>query len=301
MQAWLYQNSLQPIAELDNSGAVVSRFVYATRENVPDYLIKGGNTYRVFTDHLGSPRLIVNAADGTVIQRMDYDVWGQVTHDSNPGFQPFGFAGGLYDRDTRLVRFGARDYDPETGRFTTKDPILFAGGSANLYTYALNDPVNLTDPSGLVIDTLWDVGNLLYDAFNGNWCDFAADAVAAAIPFAPAGVTKLVRLNTQRPREGIEIVQRWMSKAELDATQKTGLLRGGRSGTHYVTDFANHDPLRARQRLALPQTPDIRVTLEVPAGVFSPATKVRPDFNMPGGGLERLGSGDVAVKILGIN
>lgn len=36
--------------------------------------------------------------------------------DTKPGFQPFGFAGGLYDRDTRLVPFGARDYDPETGR-----------------------------------------------------------------------------------------------------------------------------------------------------------------------------------------
>jgi len=35
---------------------------------------------------------------------------------TSTGFQPFGFAGGLYDRDTNLVRFGARDYDPETGR-----------------------------------------------------------------------------------------------------------------------------------------------------------------------------------------
>ncbi len=47
---------------------------------------------------------------------MDYDDWGRVINDTNLGFQPFGFAGGLYDRDTGLVRFGARDYDPETGR-----------------------------------------------------------------------------------------------------------------------------------------------------------------------------------------
>ena len=41
---------------------------------------------------------------------------------------PFGFAGGLHDRDTNLVRFGARDYDPSIGRWTAKDPIDFAGG-----------------------------------------------------------------------------------------------------------------------------------------------------------------------------
>jgi RHS repeat-associated protein len=46
--------------------------------------------------------------------------------DSNPGFQPFGFADGLYDRDTDLVRFGARDYDLETSRWTAKDPIGFS-------------------------------------------------------------------------------------------------------------------------------------------------------------------------------
>jgi hypothetical protein len=46
------------------------------------------------------------------------------------------------------VRFGARDYDPETGRWTAKDPILFGGGDTNLYGYVLNDPVNFTDRSG---------------------------------------------------------------------------------------------------------------------------------------------------------
>ena len=55
-----------------------------------------------------------------------------------------------YDRDTGLVRFGYRDYDPETGRWTAKDPIGFAGGDTDLYGYCLNDPVNLIDPYGLI-------------------------------------------------------------------------------------------------------------------------------------------------------
>ena len=63
---------------------------------------------------------------------------------------PFGFAGGLHDRETGLVRFGYRDYDPDIGRWTAKDPILFAGGDTDLFGYVLNDPVNLIDPDGLV-------------------------------------------------------------------------------------------------------------------------------------------------------
>jgi len=137
------------VAELDGTGAVVTRFVYGSRSNVPDYLVKGGATYRIVTDHLGSPRLVVDTATGAIAQRMDYDAWGNVLADSNPGFQPFGFAGGLYDRDTKLVRFGARDYDPEVGRWTAKDPIRFGGGDANLYGYVVGDPVDLADATGL--------------------------------------------------------------------------------------------------------------------------------------------------------
>jgi uncharacterized protein RhaS with RHS repeats len=47
------------------------------------------------------------------------------------------------------VRFGFRDYDPDVGRWTAKDPILFAGGATDLYGYVQNDPVNLIDPLGL--------------------------------------------------------------------------------------------------------------------------------------------------------
>ena len=149
VQGWLYQNQLNPVAELDGTGAVVSRFVFGTKANVPDYVVKGGVTYRIVSDHLGSPRLVVNTADGSIAQRIDYDEFGNVLVDTNPGFQPFGFAGGIYDQHTGLVRFGERDYDAATGRWTAKDPVQFQGGSSNLYTYALNNPVNLVDPTGL--------------------------------------------------------------------------------------------------------------------------------------------------------
>lgn len=148
VQSFIYQDQLKPITELDGNNKVVSRFVYATHVNVPDYMVKGGVTYRIITDLLGSPRLVVDVATGTIAQRIDYDEFGQVRNDTNPGFQPFGFAGGLYDRDTKLVRFGARDYDAETGRWTAKDQIRFKGGDTNLYGYVLADPVNKRDLTG---------------------------------------------------------------------------------------------------------------------------------------------------------
>jgi RHS repeat-associated protein len=111
-------------------------------------MVKGGVAYRIVADHLGSPRLVVDAQTGAVAQRMDYDELGNVILNTNPGFQPFGFAGGLYDRQTGLVRLGARDYSTEAGTWTTKDPSLFSGGDTNLYAYALNDPVNLVDTNG---------------------------------------------------------------------------------------------------------------------------------------------------------
>jgi RHS repeat-associated protein len=91
--------------------------------------------------------MVVNVSTGEVAQRLRYDEWGRVEEDTNPGFQPFGYAGGIQDALTGLVRFGARDYDPEIGRWTTKDPIGFDGGM-NWYGYVGGDPVNWVDVTG---------------------------------------------------------------------------------------------------------------------------------------------------------
>jgi RHS repeat-associated protein len=147
-RGWLYLDGFRPIAELDASGDVASLFVYADASNVPALVLRGGQTYRVLGDHAGSPRLVVDSATGAVVQRLEYDAFGRVTLDTSPGFQPFGFAGGLYDGATRLVHFGRREYDPEVGRWISKDPIGFGGGDLNLYAYAGNDPINGTDPLG---------------------------------------------------------------------------------------------------------------------------------------------------------
>jgi RHS repeat-associated protein len=89
-------------------------------------------------------------AYGESAKGLTQDEFGNIAPggDTNPGFQPFGFAGGIYDADTGLVRFGARDYDAVTGAWYAKDPIRFAGKDANLYRYAYSDPINYVDPDG---------------------------------------------------------------------------------------------------------------------------------------------------------
>jgi RHS repeat-associated protein len=139
-----------------SGGSLAKEFVHATGDLAADYMIVGSTKYRLIKDHLGSVRFVVNVNDGTVAQRLDYNEWGKVLKDSNSCFQPFGFAGGTYDEATGLVRFGARDYDPEIGRWTSKDPVRFAAGDTNLYGYVVSDPVNFIDQTGLTLsDVNW--------------------------------------------------------------------------------------------------------------------------------------------------
>ena len=70
-----------------------------------------GAIYRFITDHLGSVRLVVNAETGQVVQRMDYDAFGRVLNDANPGFQPFDLGRGSMMRmrggGRRRIRFSS--------------------------------------------------------------------------------------------------------------------------------------------------------------------------------------------------
>lgn len=151
-RGWLYGPDGRPTAELDGSGAVVARFAYIGASGAPATMTEGGRTYLLVSDDLGSVRLVVDSATGAIAQRLDYDAWGRVTADSAPGFQPFGFAGGLYDPDTGFVHLGVRDYDPSTGRWLAPDPIGFGGGDTNLYRYVADLPTSATDRTGLSCD-----------------------------------------------------------------------------------------------------------------------------------------------------
>ena len=189
--------------------------------------IKGGSTYRIISDHLGSPRLVIDTTTGAIVQRIDYDEFGNVLNDTNPGFQPFGFAGGIYDQDTGLVRFGARDYDPETGRWTAKDPIRFAARDTNLYGYVLGDPVNFVDPLGL-------------EYWENVWENFQATNEALPGPLAPTGLTFLTSQATAVEVGGVTFLE-WLRAglrgATLDAANLTALETAIAVGATWLTNY----------------------------------------------------------------
>jgi RHS repeat-associated protein len=217
-QQFVYDNQLRVAAELGSNGSTVtSVFVYGTKANVPDYMISvanGGKVYRIISDWVGSVRLVLDTSvsPAVVVQQLDYDEFGNVLPSSLDTtcaptaqcfpVQPFGFAGGMQDRDTGLVRFGARDYDPQVGRWASKDPIRFGGG-LNLYGYANNDPINFLDVTGhwvfgLGLNVGYGVGagtgsggygeiGVWLDTSNGTWGFYTSTAHANDSPGAGLG------------------------------------------------------------------------------------------------------------------
>jgi RHS repeat-associated protein len=238
-QAFVYDLAGRVRGELDASGTMTSRFIYGARLHVPDFIAKDGMKLQLLTDARGSVRLVVDVASGQVVQRLDYDAWGNVLRDTSPGLQPFGFAGGLWDGDTRLVRFGARDYDAEAGRWTAKDPILFDGGDSNLYAYVGNDPINLIDPKGtdawsatgaFVEGAAWSlVGGIAVSAALASGTVVGGLAAAAVIGYGAYSSAMAVN----------EVINGSSSEDRIDAAAGLagGLLGGGLSGWGFGTGY----------------------------------------------------------------
>ncbi|MBI2435163.1 MAG: RHS repeat-associated core domain-containing protein [Candidatus Hydrogenedentes bacterium] len=136
------------LAIYDGSDNLVLRFGYAGGR-LPIAMTYNSATYYLAYDQVGSLRAVFDASSNK-IKEVTYDSFGNILSEfgSLAVTIPLGFAGGLHDRTTGLVRFGFRDYDPKTGRWTAKDPIGFAGGDVNLYGYVANNPIHFSDPAG---------------------------------------------------------------------------------------------------------------------------------------------------------
>ncbi len=188
-KAWLYKDQLKPIAEMDGSGNLTARFVYGSKSNVPDVLMKYNaglvTTYRVISDHLGSPIMAVNVSNSSDVPfRAEYSAFGERTVTSGAAsedWMPFGFAGGLYDLGTGLTRFGARDYDPVTGTWTRKEPKRFDAIGTNFYSYALGNPINLGDKDGRDVCQFTST-----QGFHHQWIEIGGDS-GRSYGFYPAG------------------------------------------------------------------------------------------------------------------
>jgi RHS repeat-associated protein len=108
--------------------------------------IEGSRRYGVVTDHLGTPRLLVDEA-GEVAWKAQLDIYGVARQDVMRTGCPWRWPGQYEDEETGLYYNRFRYYDPEAGRYVSQDPIGLLGGG-NLYRYT-TDPLRYIDPYGL--------------------------------------------------------------------------------------------------------------------------------------------------------
>ncbi|OWR32504.1 hypothetical protein CDO73_02560 [Saccharibacillus sp. O23] len=135
-------------------------------------------------------------ADGTVLNRYTYDIWGNPLTSDVQVENPFGYSGEFWDGDTGLQYLRSRWYDPSIGRFIQED--TFEGyvnrpSSLNPYTYVENNPLTYIDPSGEFLDTLYDIASAVYDTYEfikdpskENAGYLAVDVVSALVPGVPS-------------------------------------------------------------------------------------------------------------------
>ena len=251
---WVYAaDSMRPTAEVDPQTLEVERvFIWGAFKFAPQAIVEpGGRELAVVSDERGSPLMVWDVATGQIIGEREYTAFGRITRDTltSEDVVPFGFAGGVFDEWTGLVRLGARDYAPDLARFIAPDPLNLEAGP-NLYQYSMSDPINATDSTGLFTETPLDIGfiglssYMLYrDNIAGN-CDnlwtnlfaLGADIASALIPFATGGGL------------GARLGQ--------DATQQSGMLRARHSGRElrgggHRDRASTSRRLRARGRLGV--------------------------------------------------
>ncbi|KAF0144564.1 MAG: YD repeat-containing protein [Nitrospirae bacterium] len=188
VEKYLWQGLTQLLAVYDGNSNLLMRFNYANGR-MPVSMVQNGITYYLLYDQVGSLRAVTDSS-GNIVKQITYDSFGNIISDTNPSFAvPFGFAGGLHDRDTGLVRFGARDYDPAIGKWTAKDPIDFKGGDVNLFNYISSDPVNWTDPLGLAPISPAPLGPGAYGGGPGQTIGATVGWYGGAVAGAAAGTS----------------------------------------------------------------------------------------------------------------
>jgi len=129
-----------------SGGAVGATYLRGLNVDEPFVRQSSGAEY-YHTDALGSVLALSNSS-GVTATSYTYEPFGK-NSTSGASSNPFQFTGREND-GTGLYYYRARYYNPQVGRFLNEDPLRFGGGDVNLHSYANNNPINLTDPSGLL-------------------------------------------------------------------------------------------------------------------------------------------------------
>lgn len=149
----------QLIAEADEHG-VTREYLYLGQH--PVAMLDHGTAYWIHTDHLGTP-IAVTDKNQRIVWSAQYEPFGKAIVEEDPDGDGkrlslnLRFPGQYADAESGTNYNIMRDYDPQSGRYATSDPIGLQGG-ANSFAYAGGNPVNAIDPLGLYLF-----------AFDGTW------------------------------------------------------------------------------------------------------------------------------------
>lgn len=216
-----YDQAGRLISETTGTGGVIREYVYLGWGPLAaiDPFVDGGKVYFVHSDHLGTPKTLTDE-NGSTVWKASYEPFGEITQTVNLITFNLRFPGQYYDSETGLNYNYFRDYNPEIGRYSQSDLLGLLGG-LNTYAYAYNSPVNLIDPYGNIpMETIWDIGIVVYDVVTGDKCALATDLLAVVTPYVPAGITKLPKAvnaakSARNPGNGLKLNKQLGSQQQL--------------------------------------------------------------------------------------
>ncbi|MGH2895149.1 MAG: RHS repeat-associated core domain-containing protein, partial [Solirubrobacteraceae bacterium] len=151
-------------------------YIYGPDDLPLEQITSAGTVSYYHHDQLGSTRLLTSST-GAVTATYSYGPYGQLTNQAGSTDTPLRWAGQYQDASTGLYYLRARDYDPRTGQFLTRDPLDQFTRAA--YGYANDDPLNAHDPSGL---GFWSIVHSI-----AGWVSTGTGACGATMFWNPVG------------------------------------------------------------------------------------------------------------------
>jgi RHS repeat-associated protein len=136
------------VLEMNGNDSVVADYTFGPGIDNPLEMNRGGSVYFYVKDGLGSVTALASES-GNVCHEYAYGVFGKIISESGDNVENcFTYTSREFDRETGLMFYRARMYNPQIGRFISEDPIGSEGG-INLYRYSRNCTTNYIDPDGL--------------------------------------------------------------------------------------------------------------------------------------------------------
>ena len=169
---FVYDGS-QMVAELDGQNQLLQSYAWGpsgTLLSITDYSGPTPKNYQVVTDGSGNVVELLDSSTGLLAASYQYDPWGNPLSATGPaaGVSPFRWQGEFYDASFGGYYMGAREGSARLHIFLSPDP-SGEGSDPNLYRLVGNDPINMTDPTGLRFNTLrslWNQAATIASAMN---------------------------------------------------------------------------------------------------------------------------------------